>query len=264
MNARPYQSPCLRDSLWSGLALPSAGLVALVGGGGKTSLMYRLAAEAASRGIAVICTTTTRIFPPRIPEDANALVLAVELPELTEHLRRAPSPCVLANALDTNKPAANSMHKPTDKLMGLPPETLDALAHALPDRLFLVEADGAAMRPLKAPAPHEPAFPTATVLAIAVIGLEALGRPIHPDHVHRPERVLALTDLLPAAPVNIAAIRILVEHQQGLFQHCPPAARRIVFGNKADAAPPPKDWPWLYGSAQQGWCADGRDTRGAP
>lgn len=236
---------CVRKDLWSGLTLPSAGLVALVGGGGKTTLMYRLAAEAASRGLAVICSTTTRIFPPRIPEDTRALILESDSVTQAEILRRAPSPCVAASHLDNGK------------LMGLAPEALDTLARALPDHLFLVEADGAAMRPLKAPAAHEPVFPSSTVLAIAVIGLEALGHPLTPDRVHRPERVRALTGLLPTAPVDIAAIRVLVEHPQGLFQHCPPAARRVVFGNKADAVPPVKDWPWLYGSAHDGWCAGG-------
>lgn len=259
MDARPVFSPDLPKylpenwpenlpahvckDLWCGLGMPRAGLVALVGGGGKTTLMYRLAAEAARRGILVVCSTTTRIFCPRIPQDTRALFLRSDPAQLLEDVRHAPSPSVICSREDNGK------------LMGLAPKTLDALANALPDHLFLVEADGAAMRPLKAPAAHEPVFPATTSLAIALMGLEAMGRPITPDHVHRPERVQALTALLPGELIDIAAIHVLVEHAQGWFQHCPPTARRVVFGNKADAVPPPEGWPWLFGSVLEGWCA---------
>ena len=40
------------------------GVTAIVGGGGKTTLMERLALELASAGHTVLVTTTTRIFPP--------------------------------------------------------------------------------------------------------------------------------------------------------------------------------------------------------
>ena len=45
------------------LRLPR-GVTAIVGGGGKTTLMERLALELASAGHTVLVTTTTRIFPP--------------------------------------------------------------------------------------------------------------------------------------------------------------------------------------------------------
>ena len=46
------------------LDLPGTGLLAIVGAGGKTSLMFRLATELTAGGARVACTTTTRIFPP--------------------------------------------------------------------------------------------------------------------------------------------------------------------------------------------------------
>ncbi|MCK7504559.1 MAG: hypothetical protein MZV70_11045 [Desulfobacterales bacterium] len=46
------------------LLLHGGGVVSLVGAGGKTSLMYRLARELAGTGQAVLTTTTTRIYPP--------------------------------------------------------------------------------------------------------------------------------------------------------------------------------------------------------
>ena len=41
----------------------SPGVTALIGGGGKTTMMYALARELSRRGT-VICTTTTHIRPP--------------------------------------------------------------------------------------------------------------------------------------------------------------------------------------------------------
>lgn len=38
-------------------------VTALVGAGGKTTLMYALAASTVAAGEKVICTTTTKIFP---------------------------------------------------------------------------------------------------------------------------------------------------------------------------------------------------------
>ena len=48
----------LRELLEIGL-----GLTALIGGGGKTTLMYHLAAELRQQGTVLVCTTT-KIWPP--------------------------------------------------------------------------------------------------------------------------------------------------------------------------------------------------------
>lgn len=52
--------PCLAGS--GGVAFPR--MTALVGAGGKTTLMYALARRMADAGRRVVCTTTTKIFPP--------------------------------------------------------------------------------------------------------------------------------------------------------------------------------------------------------
>ena len=39
------------------------GLTALIGGGGKTTLMYHLASELRQQGTVLVCTTT-KIWPP--------------------------------------------------------------------------------------------------------------------------------------------------------------------------------------------------------
>ena len=58
-----------------------------------------------------------------------------------------------------------------------------------------MEADGSKMRPVKAPAEHEPVLPSATTLLAPVIGLDAIGVPVAPRWVHRPEYVRAVLGL---------------------------------------------------------------------
>ena len=56
--------------LWTALGLEPrrCPLLALVGGGGKTTALYALAREAAQAGLSVAVTTTTHIRPhPRLP-----------------------------------------------------------------------------------------------------------------------------------------------------------------------------------------------------
>jgi molybdenum cofactor cytidylyltransferase len=60
---------------------------------------------------------------------------------------------------------------------------------------LLVEADGSRMRPLKTPGEHEPAIPAFANQVVVVAGLAALGKPLTPDWVHRPDRFAALTGL---------------------------------------------------------------------
>ncbi len=156
--------------LWEDLGLDPTrcGLAALVGGGGKTTTLYALAREAVQRGLRVLVTTTTHIFPhPRLP--------------LTD------DPAALPALFARYPVAVLGRWDRSDKLSGaVPPEALRGLAP-----LVLTEADGARLHPLKVPADHEPVIPKNAGAVIAVAGLDALGRPIS-EVCHRPERAAAL------------------------------------------------------------------------
>ena len=170
------------------LELPR-GVTAVIGSGGKTSLLRRLAEEVP--GTAILCTTT-HIFP------------FSEYPVL-EH----PSPEELRRALTDSRVVCTGTPGPEGKLTApqLPMETLAALADYV-----LVEADGSHQRPLKAHAPHEPVIPSGSRRVICVVGASGFGRPIR-EAVHRPERFCALTGASeddPAAP-ELAACALLRE-----------------------------------------------------
>ena len=205
-----------------GVAFPR--MTALVGAGGKTTLMYALARRMADAGRRVVCTTTTKIFPP---EDGLPVVLlkGAADPVAAVHDALSAAPCVVA----AGRPLPD-----VRKLDGVSPRMLAVLSAALPAALFLVEADGAARKPLKAPAAHEPVLPEPLGCCVAVVGLDSVGQPLDDGHVHRSALV------------------------------CAAGCRRLVFANKGDgpgaldaaseAAALSRSVAWFAGSAAQGWC----------
>jgi len=97
----------------------------------------------------------------------------------------------------------------------------------------LVEADGSRMRPVKAPADHEPVIPPESTLVIPVVGIDALARPIS-DTAHRPARVSALTGLPPDVRLTPDAIAQLLTHPSGGLKNVPDTARVIPLINKVE------------------------------
>ena len=138
------------------------GVTAIIGGGGKTSLLYRLADELRTRG-SVIVATSTHIWPP------------AHLP-FSERAGRVLDVLCVGTPGDSGKLSA-------------PAQSFSELAR-LAD-FVLVEADGSAGRPLKAHLPHEPVVPENAGQTIAVVGLSGFGKPIC-EAAHRPERFAAL------------------------------------------------------------------------
>lgn len=233
-------------------------VVALVGAGGKTSLLYALARLISASGKTVITTTTTHIRPPG-PEQSSRLVL-----------EPSPSPRALRSLLHDCRhlTLARGREKDIAKLGGFAPESIALFSEAAD--VILVEADGAAMRPLKAPAPHEPAVPPCAALCVAVLGLDGVGQPFC-EVAHRPERAAALCATTPEMTVLPGHLSCLALHPEGLFRACAPEMERIVFCHKAElphtrkaaveaAVTARRQYPessalWYMGSVREGWAA---------
>lgn len=194
-----------------------AGVTSIVGGGGKTTLMERLAFELAFAGHAVLVTTTTRIFPP----DAMPVLLDPTEEEVSAALRvHAGLPVCVGAAAPEGKLQACS----------LPMAVLARLASHV-----LVEADGAKHLPLKAPAAHEPVIPDETSLIIAVAGLDGIGKPVS-EAAFRPERYAAVLGVEldhRITPEDVAAVLVSAD---GQYKGVRPGMRFCVALNKADDA----------------------------
>ena len=203
------------------------GVIALVGGGGKTSALFRLASALQGAGQRVLVTSTTQLLDPRLEPCRPALRLILR-PELAAPCGHASVPIAgpgLTLLMSREGPAAG-------KLKGIHPSWLPALLAAWDS--VLVEADGSRGLPVKAPAEHEPVLPEAAALVLGVLGLECLGRPMDGATVHRPECFSAITGCQSGQAIAWAHLAALIRHPQGLFKGA--RGPRVLLLNKADRA----------------------------
>ena len=200
-------------------------VVALVGGGGKTTAMFRLARESVEAGGCAITTTTTKIFGAQIAL-APAHLAAAEADR--ERLLAALGRHVHVLVIGATDPA-------TGKADGVSLELFRDLRAWCPGACMLNEADGSRMRPFKAPAGHEPVIPAETTLVVAVVGADVLGKPLTAEHVHRPELVSALGGLPLGSVITPELVARVVAHPEGGRKGVPPRARVAVLINKVEA-----------------------------
>ena len=209
------------------LGMTGDDIVAMVGGGGKTTAMFRLAREMVDKGGRAITTTTTRIFGAQIAL-APAHVLAAD----------ATRECVLAAlAAHRHVLVIGATDSGTGKADGVSLDLFRRLRAWCPGVCMLNEADGSRMRPFKAPAEHEPVIPVDTMLVVPVVGADVFGKTLDVDHVHRPELVSALCGAPPGAPITPEIVARVLAHPEGGRKGVPVGARVIVLINKVEDLP---------------------------
>lgn len=129
--------------------------ICLVGGGGKTTVMYELAAAWAASGRKVLVLTSTHILHPA---DGSFAADAAAVHNLWQQRRYA--------VIGTPEPA-------TGKLTAPPQDLYEALQPQAD--VILCEADGSRHHPCKLPAEHEPVLLPDSDIVLAVAGMDALG-----------------------------------------------------------------------------------------
>lgn len=204
------------------LGIKKREIVAVYGGGGKTTLLNNLAREIAEAGGKVILTTTTKIFPP----EGIPVVINPDFSEAKEQLEKILSyhPVVcLGSAL-----------LPQGKLDGIAPEFLEQLFKQKVASYILVEADGAARRPIKGYASHEPVIPPGSGIIIPVIGSDALGAKMDEKTVHRPEFFSLQSGTEPGTLVDINSVARCLGFMIKRGLKAAPGARVVPVVNKAD------------------------------
>lgn len=165
-------------------------VVSLVGGGGKTTLMYAMAAIAQGYGMRTAALTSTRIARP----GAYCRTMA------------ACRACWAAGSYAV-------CGEPVEGKLIAPAPEVEAQLLREADML-LIEADGARRLPCKAPAAHEPVILPQTDIVIAVMGLDALGQKVE-DCCLRVERVQALLGCDGAHRLTCADMARLLLSEQG-------------------------------------------------
>jgi molybdenum cofactor cytidylyltransferase len=198
--------------------------LAFAGAGGKTTALFTLARALIEGGTkSVFVTTSTHIGVEQVMLADRHL----RIDELAELPASAPKGVTLFTGRDVAE----------DRLAGLDEETLSLLnlragSENVP---LLVEADGSRMRPLKAPAEHEPAIPGFVDTVVVVAGLTGLGKPLSGEWVHRSERFAELAGLRDGDVITSQALARVLTHPLGGLKGIPVEARRFLLLNQVES-----------------------------
>jgi len=199
--------------------------VALVGGGGKSAALARLAAECAARRERVAVGTTTHMYRREL-EDVGALALhadpAVLLGRLTD---------IIAGGRIA---AMGSRSDQAGKIVGISPAAVDVLWRSDVADCVLLEADGSRGRSLKAFGPREPQIPSATTTIVLLAGADVLGKPLREEYVQRAAPLAACIGVPLGSVMTPSLVAAALEDQLRRLRLGWPAARLVVLVNKVE------------------------------
>ena len=163
-------------------------IIAVVGSGGKTTLIKNLAQTYRAEGKTVLVTTTTHMFIEEdtlLTDDAEVIIRALEERGM-----------VMAGVPEGIK------------IKALSPETFDAVSAAAD--VVLVEADGSKHMPMKFPNATEPVIPPKVEEIIVVWGPHGLGKPAR-EVCHRLALVMDCLGIDGDTPITREHVKCLVE-----------------------------------------------------
>ena len=194
--------------------------VSIMGAGGKSTLMNRLADELIVLGRTVVLSSTTNYHRPKNLQ-SDQILLTRDVPDWPDQLgtlaRRWNRLLVLHHDL------GDAMVK------GIDVAAVHMIHEQIPDAIVIVKTDGARKRWFKAPNQSEPVIPPWSQLCITVVNCEILGRPLTDALVHRPERVAELTGLHLGDPITPQAVGTVLTHPDTYAAKIPAGARRAIY-----------------------------------
>lgn len=189
--------------------------ICLVGGGGKTTVMYELAAAWAACGCKVLVLTSTHILQPA---DGSFAADAAAVHNLWQQWRYA--------VIGTPEPA-------TGKLTAPPQDLYEVLQ--LQADVILCEADGSRHHPCKVPAENEPVLLPDSDIVLAVAGMDALDNSLQ-QACQRPQLAAELLGCSLDSVIDEQMLAALLLSEQGARKNVGKRTFYIVL-NKCDLLP---------------------------
>ncbi len=182
------------------------GITAIIGSGGKSTLLKTLGLELMRAGGRVLLCTTTHMFPVAgVPWDgSNRRLDAAPWKPGAAHVPGCT--CKVCAGMSRGSICQAGVLDPETGKLSAPAEPLGELARRF--NYVLAEADGSKQLPLKAHAAWEPVIPAATANVVWVVGASGLGKPVA-EVVHRPELFCERCDCEPtdiATPERVAQL----------------------------------------------------------
>ncbi len=199
------------------LNLKDNDVVAFNGAGGKTSLIFKLAFEAKSADKKVLVLTTTKMYMPSKNQydfiDMKGEIFSdIEIGEKGIYL---------------NAPFDDKINKivSTDILL-------------LKDRVYdfdliLIETDGAKEKPLKGWNEYEPVIPDFTTKTVGIVDIQAIGKTIDENNVHRLDIFCNLVGAKKGDKVIVEHLKKVIKDKNGLFKNS--KGEKILFINKVES-----------------------------
>lgn len=186
--------------------------ICLVGGGGKTTVMYELAAAWAACGRKVLVLTSTHILQPA---DGSFAADAAAVHNLWQQGRYA---------------VIGTPELSTGKLTAPPQDLYEALQ--LQANVILCEADGSRHHPCKVPAEYEPVLLPDSDIVLTVAGMDALGHSLA-QACQRPQPAAALLGCSLDSVIDEQMLAALLLSEQGSRKNVGTRTYYIVL-NKCD------------------------------
>lgn len=194
-------------------------LIAITGGGGKTSLLFGLGRELA-RSRRTLVTTTTKIFRPASGECDNLYIGAAE--GCQTFLEASPRAALLA--------AGSRVEG--GKLIGFSPDEADALAASGAAGAVIAECDGSRGRSMKHYEEWEPPVPRGAAALFAVVGADCLGAPAIEENIFRCPQLCRELGLAVGSEITAGDIAACALLENGPLKNAPASAQKFLLFNK--------------------------------
>jgi probable selenium-dependent hydroxylase accessory protein YqeC len=198
------------------LDLKDGDVLSIAGAGGKTTLMFAIAQEL-RKEFRVLVTTSTKIYAPS-REQYDFIAIGYD------DFNRIKS--INQNGIYVFGASVNEQ----GKIIG---PGIEALNTIIDDFDYaLIEADGSRGRPIKGWNANEPVISYKTSKTIGVLSIEAIGKEISENNVHRVEEFLKVTNNVQAGKISVKDLHSVIFHPDGLFKAS--SGERILFINKVE------------------------------
>lgn len=194
--------------------------MAILGSGGKTTLLHRLGGELAAHFPRVLLTSLTKAG---IPESDFFLLKDLANSNVSPLFKKSNPLELMEAALDKRK------------LLPVSEQILKKL-YAQAD-VCIVECDGARNLPLKVHRAHDPVVPSFTTQVIVIVGAEVLGTTLRDGLVHRPKLFQEFWGIKDTDVLNSRFVADVVTSKRGYGCKIQSEASVVYYVNKADVAP---------------------------
>lgn len=200
--------------------LHSSVLISVVGGGGKTTTIFKLANVLKQSG-SVLVTTTTAMFHPRNAVDE---LFYESLPNKTFQ-----SGSIIGLYKDYNEEK--------NKVSGISEDKVSQILSNACFDYILNEADGARRRPLKAYAEHEPVIPQSSHIVLILLGADGFGKELSDEFIHRVNLFSEVSQTNIGDKITSDSIINILTSKNGFLKGIPNDADAYILVNKSRSFP---------------------------